>query len=70
MKPSERVLKWAKFFNEQTRKENSSLENTLSAIIQVMDEEYEKKQPCEHIGTDTEFINGVPYCDNCKERLD
>ena len=65
MKPSERVLKWTKFFNEETRKENSSLENTLSAIIQVMDEEYEKKlHEHEHEGSII-FPNGQFLCDKC-----
>ena len=73
MKPSERVLKWTKFFNEETRKENSSLENALSAIIQVMDEEYEKNEhennEHEHEGSII-FPNGQLLCDKCGQFFD
>ncbi len=62
MKPSSRIetLRW------ENQKENPSGDPIYwisRAIIQYLDEEYERNKPCEHL--ETEEIRGMDSCKKC-----
>lgn len=63
MKPSERIEEWRVFF-KNNRPNETALENTLSAIVTYLDEQYEQQKPCEH--KNTEDIHGIKHCLDCR----
>lgn len=61
MKPSERVQE---IFGELSRKNPLSEVNAVRAIVQYLDEQYEKNKPCEHLETEHELLYGQKVCKN------
>lgn len=54
MKPSQRIQE---IFNEMAKKTLYPKSSELPAILQYLDEKYEKNKPCEHSNTTLEIEN-------------
>lgn len=63
MKPSKRIAE----IQEKLRSENGGVWVGINdAIIQYLDEEWEKNHPCEHLHTEPFGPSGIEVCQDCK----